>query len=37
MMGLGSGEQFGVCCMILSVRYSVSDSDDRECIVVASE
>ena len=37
MVGLGSGEEFGVHCMIFGVCYSVSDSEDRDTSVVASE
>ena len=37
MVGLRSGEEFGVLCMIFCVCYSVSDSGDRDTTVVASE
>ena len=37
MVGLGSGEEFGVRFMIFGVCYSVSDSEDRDTTVVASE
>ena len=37
MVGLGSGEEFGIHCMIFGVCYSVSDSEDRDTTVVASE
>ena len=31
---LGSGEEFGVRCMIFGVCYSVSDSEDEDTTVV---
>ena len=36
MVGLGSGKKFGVCCVIIGVCYSVSDSEDSEFTVIAS-